>query len=66
MSQVEKNRFERDALIGKIRRISAQGQVLVKTGDLVKPETVVARGTVTNPDVRKVIIYSQLDVDQKK
>jgi len=63
MSQIEKNRFERDALIRKIRRISTQGQVLVKTGDLVKPETVVARGTVTNPDVRKVIIYSQLDVD---
>jgi len=63
MSGIEKNRFERDTWIRKTRRISTQGQVLVKTGDLVKPETVVAKGTVVNPDVRKVIIYGQLDID---
>jgi len=63
MSQMEENRIERDTGIRKIRRISAQGQVLVKTGDLVRPETVVARGTVANPNVQKVIIYSQLGID---
>jgi len=63
MSQMEENRIERDTRIRKIRRISAQGQVLVKTGDLVRPETVVARGTVVNPNVQKVIIYSQLGID---
>jgi len=55
-----------ETVVTKIRRIPTQGEVLVRKGDLVGPETIVARGTVINPDVREVKIFVQLGVDPEQ
>lgn len=63
MLQVNGLRFQKDVLLRKTRRMPARGQVLVREGDLVSPETIVAKGTVFNPEIREVRIHAQLDVD---
>ena len=63
MTQVEGPRVQEETLVGKVRRIPTQGEVLVNKGDVVTPETLVVRGMVLNPDIREVKIYVQLAVD---
>ncbi|MDH5200473.1 MAG: hypothetical protein OEW93_06265 [Candidatus Bathyarchaeota archaeon] len=50
-------------VVRKARRIPTKGEVFVKVGDLVEPETVLARGTVRNPEVHEIRVYSKLGVD---
>ena len=50
-------------VVRKARRIPTKGEVLVKVGDLVEPEAVLARGTVRNPEVHEIRVYSKLGVD---
>jgi hypothetical protein len=52
--------------IRKERRIPSRGDVLVGLGDAVQPDTLVARGIVTNPDVREIKLYVPLDVDPEQ
>jgi hypothetical protein len=52
-----------ETLVRKVRRIPAKGELLVKVGDVVEPETVLVRGTVLNPDVRAIRVYAKLGVD---
>jgi len=56
-------KVEGGALVRKTRRIPAKGEVLVKEGDLVGPETIIARGIVTNPRVEEIRVYKKLRVD---
>lgn len=48
--------------VRKARRIPTKGDVFVNVGDLVEPETVIARGTVRNPEVHEVRVYSKLGI----
>ena len=50
-------------MIKRIRRIPTQGEVFVKVGESVRPETIVATGTVINPDIRKVTVATHIGVD---
>ena len=59
-------KLEEKASVRKIRRIPTQGDVLVAKGDVVEPETVLARGTVVNPDIREVKVYARLRVDPEQ
>jgi len=63
MFDLKEDRFQKDTWIRKTRRIPVNGEVFAKVGDSVTPETVVARGIVINPEIHKVIVYGQLDVD---
>jgi len=63
MFDLKEYRFQKDTWIRKTRRIPVNGEVFAKVGDSVTPETVVARGIVINPEIHKVIVYGQLDVD---
>jgi hypothetical protein len=49
--------------IRKVRRISTKGEVFVKVGDEVEPDTVLVRGMVKNPEVHEVKIYAKLGID---
>jgi hypothetical protein len=49
-----------ETLVRKVRRIPAEGELLVKVGEIVEPETVLTRGTVLNPDVREIRVYAKL------
>ncbi|MCW4048999.1 MAG: hypothetical protein NWE89_04605 [Candidatus Bathyarchaeota archaeon] len=49
--------------IQKSRRIPTQGEVFVKVGDEVQPDTLVARGVVPNPEAHDLRVYSKLGVD---
>jgi len=51
--------------IRKTRRLPIKGKVLVSEGDKVAAETIVAEGTVENPDMREVNVFSQLEVDSQ-
>ena len=62
MSRLEGLVFKKDSLVRKVRRIPAPGKVLVSVGDLVEPETVLAKGTVRNPDVREIRVNEELGV----
>ena len=59
-------KLEEKASVRKIRRIPTQGDVLVAKGDVVGPETVLARGMVVNPDIREVKVYARLGVDPEQ
>ena len=59
-------KLEEKASVRKIRRIPTQGEVLVGEGDVVEPETVLARGMVVNPDIREVKVYVKLGVDPEQ
>jgi hypothetical protein len=63
MSRSEGEGIRKGTVITKIRRMPAQGKVLVKKGDLVEPETVLAKGTVINPEVSGVNIFDQLGIE---
>jgi hypothetical protein len=66
MSVQEERRFQENTLVRKVRRIPVPGEILVKVGDSVTPQTVVARGTVVNPDIRDVSVALQLGVHQEE
>ena len=55
--------MEPETVITKSRRLPTTGNVLVKKGENVIPETVVARGYVPNPKVHLVKVYADLGVD---
>ena len=50
-------------ILRRERRIPTSGQVLVEKGDIVDPETVIAKGVVDNPLVKEIKIFAQLKVD---
>lgn len=52
-------------VIKKTRRLPTLGKVLVKRGDVVTPETVVARASVRNSELRFVKVYAILEVDPR-
>jgi len=49
--------------ITKTRRLPTRGEVYVSEGDMVQPETVIARATVPNPDLVELKLFSLLKVD---
>ena len=59
-------RVESDTVVRKERRIPTNGEVLVKVGDVVEPDVVLARGSVMSNEVHMVKIYAQLDVDAEE
>jgi hypothetical protein len=54
------------SLIRKKRRVPVRGDVFVKVGDAVSPESPIARCIVQNPDIRELKVYSYLDVDPEQ
>jgi len=56
-------KLEEETLIRKVRRIPAQGEVFVDVGDAVEAETVIAGGTVRNPDAEEVKVFAKLGVE---
>ena len=54
------------SLIRKERRIPVRGEVLVKVGDVVNSDDLIARCIVPNPDIRELKVYSYLDVDPEQ
>jgi hypothetical protein len=56
-------KLEEETLIRKVRRIPAQGEVFVDVGDAVDAETVIAGGTVRNPEAEEVKVFAKLGVD---
>lgn len=55
--------MDSETVIRKSRRLPTPGEVLVKSGDRVAPEDVVARGYVLNPEIHQVYVYVDLSVD---
>jgi hypothetical protein len=55
--------IERDAIIRKHRRLPAPGEVLVKKGEEVKEDTVIAHGHVRNPEITEIRVAEKLGVD---
>ena len=49
--------------ITKQRRLPTRGEVLVEVGQQVKPETVVAKGVVPNPELHDLKLFTQLRVE---
>ena len=56
-------RLEEETLIRKVRRIPAQGEVFVDVGDTVDAETVIAGGTVRNPEAEEVRVFAKLGIE---
>ena len=54
--------LQEDTVVRKERRLPTEGEALVKPGDHVEAETVVARGVVENPDIRELRVFSSLGV----
>ena len=59
-------KLEEETLIRKVRRIPTQGEVYVGVGDLVDTETVIAGGTVRNPEAEEVKVFAKLGVEPKQ
>ena len=55
--------IEKGIAIRKTRRLPAAGEVLVKLGDAVKEDTIIARGHVRNPEIIEVRVDQKLGVD---
>jgi len=54
---------EKETIVRKTRRLPAPGEVLVKLDDIVKDDTLIARGHVRNPEIIEVRIDQKLGVD---
>ncbi len=52
-----------ETIIRKSRRLPTPGKVLVKPGEEVISDAIVARGYVPNPEIRVVRVYDELGVD---
>ncbi len=50
-------------IISKTRHLPTKGEVYVSKGDTVQPDTIIARGTVPNPDLHELKLFQQLRVD---
>ena len=59
-------RLEEETLIRKVRRIPAQGEVFVNIGDSVDAETVIASGTVRNPEAEEVRVFTKLGIEPEQ
>ena len=55
-------RLLEDTVVRKERRLPTKGEVMVKPGDRVESETVVARGVVENPDIREIRVFASLGI----
>jgi hypothetical protein len=66
MPQAQGSRITPETALKKTRRIPTQGTVLVNMGELVAPNTVVARGHVPNPEIQEVKFYVDLGVDPER
>ena len=49
--------------ITKTRRLPTRGEVYVSQGEMVHSDTVIARGTVQNPELHELKLFSMLNVD---
>ena len=56
-------KLEEETLIRKVRRIPAQGEVFIDIGDAVGAETVIAGGTVRNPEAEEIKVFTKLGVE---
>ena len=56
-------KLEDETLIRKVRRIPAQGEVFIDVGDAVDAETVIAGGTVRNPEAEEIKVFTKLGVE---
>ena len=56
-------RVEENTLISLDRKLPTTGKVLVKVGEIVEPETLIAEGVVENPDIHEVKIFAKLGVE---
>jgi len=54
------------SIIRRERRVPVRGEVFVKVGDVVSPDTLIARCIVPNPDIRELKVYRYLDVDPEQ
>ena len=59
-------KLEEETLIRKVRRIPAQGEVFVDIGDSVDAETVIASGTVRNPEAEEVRVFTKLGIEPEQ
>ena len=59
-------KLEEETLIRKVRRIPAQGEVFVDVGDSVDAETVIAGGTVRNPEAEEVRVFAKLGIEPEQ
>ena len=59
-------KLEEETLIRKVRRIPAQGEVFVNIGDSVDAETVIASGTVRNPEAEEVRVFTKLGIEPEQ
>ena len=59
-------KLEEETLIRKVRRIPAQGEVFVDVGDSVDAETVIASGTVRNPEAEEVRVFTKLGIEPEQ
>jgi len=59
-------KLEEETLIRKVRRIPAQGEVFVDVGDMVDAETVIAGGTVRNPEAEEVRVFAMLGIEPEQ
>jgi hypothetical protein len=50
-------------MITKTRRLPTKGEVYVSKGEMVQPDTVIAGGTVLNPEIVELKLFTQLKVD---
>lgn len=50
-------------IISKTRQLPTLGEVNVSTNDVVKPDTIIASGTVLNPEMHELKLFQQLGVD---
>jgi len=66
MFQPEERVLQENTMVRKVRRMPVTGNVLVKTGDYVNPETIVAQGTVVSPDIHETSLSLQLEVDPEE
>jgi hypothetical protein len=59
-------KLEEETLIRKVRRIPAKGEVFVDVGDSVDAETVIAGGTVRNPEAEEVKVFVKLGIEPEQ
>lgn len=63
MSHAQEPPIQEASIIRRTRRIPTKGDVPVSIGDLVSAETVVAKGSVTNPTILEVRVHTDLNVE---
>ncbi len=59
-------KLEEETLVKKVRRIPAPGEVFVNVGDSVDAETVIAGGTVRNPEAEEIRVFAKLGIEPEQ